>query len=71
MGEHWNQAVGEYVSNRQEFHDALKRKSDEVSERLGIEHDFQPMTPSELRDPTAAAVPLDAISPTIARDAGL
>jgi hypothetical protein len=40
MPEHWNHSVGAYVSNHQEFKDALKRKGDEASERLGTEHRY-------------------------------
>jgi hypothetical protein len=38
---HHNVTVGQVVHNRREFRDALARKSDAVSERLGIAHDFQ------------------------------
>jgi hypothetical protein len=41
MAPHWNNAVGGYVRNLREFDDALKRKSDEMSERLGKEHRFR------------------------------
>jgi hypothetical protein len=40
LAPHWNVALGAYVRNRREFEDGLKRKSDEASERLGIEHRF-------------------------------
>ena len=71
LAEHFNMAAGQYVNNQREFRDALKRRSDEVSERLGIEHDFQPLTAAEVRDHDAHAIPLDTISPIIAKDAGL
>ncbi len=43
MPEHFNHTVGEYVSNSQQFTTALKRKSEEVTIRTGIESTFQPI----------------------------
>lgn len=43
MEPHWNHSVGGYVRNRLDFEDALKRRSDEASERLGTEHRFRPV----------------------------
>lgn len=40
---HWNNTVGQYVSNDREFRDALKRGSEEASVRTGIDHNFQPV----------------------------
>ena len=53
MKEHWNTAVGQYVSNRREFEDGLKRKSEEASTRLGIDHEFVPLSPAEMADASA------------------
>lgn len=39
---HFNYSVGEYVTSRQDFADKLHRKGDAMSERLGIDHDYQP-----------------------------
>ena len=38
---HWNRSVGQWVTSRQDFTDALHRKGDEQSERLGIEHRYE------------------------------
>lgn len=47
MPEHFNLAAGSFVRTEAELKDIYKRKSDEVSERLGIAHDFQPVSQSE------------------------
>lgn len=47
MPEHFNLAAGTFVRNERELQDVYKRKSEEVSERLGIAHDFQPVSQSE------------------------
>jgi putative FmdB family regulatory protein len=55
--EHWNQAVGQYVSNTTQFTDSLKRQSDEMSVRTGMLHDYEPIDPGDLRsDPEAFGV---------------
>lgn len=40
MPAHFNHSVGAFVRNDADFTDALKRKGDEQSERLGIEHRY-------------------------------
>lgn len=47
MPEHFNLAAGAYVRSERELNDVYKRKSEEVSERLGIPHDFQPVSQTE------------------------
>lgn len=47
MPEHFNLAAGAFVRTEQQLNDVYKRKSEEVSERLGIAHDFQPVSQSE------------------------
>jgi hypothetical protein len=54
--EHFNVATGQYVNNTRELRDALARHSDEQSERTGIEHNLEYLTPSEMRDPSAHGV---------------
>jgi hypothetical protein len=39
---HWNRSVGRWVTSRADFVDALHRKGDEQSERLGLEHRYEP-----------------------------
>lgn len=43
MPEHFNDSVGEYVTNERSFKDALKHKSDGMSERLGMDVNYQPI----------------------------
>lgn len=56
MPEHFSHSAGRYVSNERELRDAFKRQSDEVSERLGIEHEMEFLTRAEMADPTAHGV---------------
>jgi putative FmdB family regulatory protein len=37
---HFNYSVGQYVTNQRDFEDKLKRKGEEMSNRLGIEHNY-------------------------------
>jgi DNA-directed RNA polymerase subunit RPC12/RpoP len=64
MKEHWNNAVGQYVSNRQEMSDALKRQSEEASVRTGIDHQYEMVEPADMRDPTAHGVSEDGLEAT-------
>jgi hypothetical protein len=56
MKEHWNNAVGQYVSNRQEMDDALKRQSEAASVRTGVDHEFVRVDPGDMADPRAHGV---------------
>lgn len=54
MPEHFNPSVGQYVTNKQSFTDALKRKSESATLATGIEQTFQPV---DLRtDPSSFGV---------------
>jgi hypothetical protein len=64
MKEHWNQAVGQYVSNHREMDDALKRRSEEASIRTGIDHQYEYLSPAEMKDPSAHGVSEDSLEPT-------
>lgn len=46
MREHFNNSTGTYVSNEHDFTESLKRQSEEASIRTGIEHTFEPVTPT-------------------------
>lgn len=46
---HFNNAVGQYVRNEQEFRDALKRGSEQQSERTGMEHNYTPIDPRDMK----------------------
>lgn len=64
MPEHFNNAVGEFVSSKQQFYDGLKRKSEESYVRTGLEADYQPVDPSDMRDPSAHGVTEDGLEAT-------
>ena len=51
--DHYNHAAGEYVRNRREFEDSLKRQSDEHSERTGIPHEYVPIPAADMVDPSS------------------
>lgn len=54
--EHFNHSVGTYVTNERELRDAIKRKSDEASERNGIEHNLEFMSRADMADMGAHGV---------------
>jgi putative FmdB family regulatory protein len=56
MREHWNTAVGQYVSSRSDMTEALKRQSEEASIRTGIDHQFEMVERADMADPTAHGV---------------
>lgn len=56
MPEHFSHAVGRPVTNLRDLKDALKRKSDDASERNGIEHNMEFLTRAEMMDGTAHGV---------------
>jgi hypothetical protein len=64
MPEHFNNAVGEFITGKQQFYDGLKRKSEEAWARTGLDHDFQPIDPSDMRDPSAHGVTDEGLEAT-------
>jgi len=62
--EHFNNAVGEYVSNSHQMSEALKRKSEEMSVRTGIDHDYQYVEPADMADPSAHGASPDVLEET-------
>ena len=61
LKEHWNAAVGRYVSNRHDMDEALKRQSDEISVRTGIDHQYEYVSPAEMADSSAHGVSEDGL----------
>jgi putative FmdB family regulatory protein len=49
MHEHFNPTVGQVVSSNRQFDDLLKQKSDEATERTGIEHRFVRHDPGDAK----------------------
>lgn len=66
--EHFSTAVGGYVSNDRDLRDALKRMSDEQSERVGMDHNYEYLTRSEMADPTAHGVTEEGLDTTRAHE---
>lgn len=58
MGEHFNHSVGKYVSNKRQFSDELKKRSEADSERLGMPVNYQPV---DLHDAGSLGVESDAL----------
>jgi DNA-directed RNA polymerase subunit RPC12/RpoP len=56
MPDHFNHSLGRYVTNQRDLGDGFKRASDEASERMGIEHNFQPIDRADMADPSAHGV---------------
>ena len=56
---HFNHTTGQVVHNRRDFHDQLKYKNDEMSERTGFESNYQPV---DLRDKEACHVTDEGIN---------
>jgi len=70
MPDHYNVSAGQHVSGERELAEVFKRKSEEATERLGIEHNFKPI---DLRDTEALGVTREGLEEDAARrhDAGL
>src|SRR4051812_21564319 len=49
---HFNHTVGEHVSSSRDFDNALKRKSEEQSERTGMDHSYARLDPGDMPQPT-------------------
>lgn len=64
MPEHFNNAVGDFVTNKQQFYDGLKRQSEEHTIRTGVEHDYQPIDPSDMKDQSAHGVTDEGLDAT-------
>ena len=49
MHEHWNHSAQAPVSSVRQHNEMLKKQSDEASERLGMDHNFESIPIHELR----------------------
>jgi hypothetical protein len=72
FAEHFNHSIGQYVNNNREFTDGLKRQSAEATERIGMNVDLQPLSPSEMAEASAHGVTEEGLyeSRKAMRDAG-
>jgi DNA-directed RNA polymerase subunit RPC12/RpoP len=64
LQEHWNTAVGQYVKNERDMSEALKRQSEAMSIRTGIDHDYQYVDPADMKEAGAHGVNEDTLEPT-------
>lgn len=61
---HFNFSVGQHVSSESEMREILRKQSDDQSERTGIAHNYEYITPSDLRTappPVSAPSHLDRL----------
>lgn len=47
--EHFNQSVGQYVTSDAQFRNELKVASDEASQRMGFDVNYQPLDPADTK----------------------
>lgn len=62
--EHFNHSIGRYVHNEREIKDTLARQSDAASARLGIDHNFEYLSPADMSDRSAHGVTDDGMEET-------
>ena len=61
MSEHWNTALGNYVSNERQFKDGLKIASENATMLTGVEHNYQPV---DLKDTKRLGVTEEGLDAT-------
>jgi hypothetical protein len=64
MAEHFSHTVGGYVNNERQLRDALKEMSDTESERVGMDHNYEYLTRSEMADASAHGVTDEGLDST-------
>lgn len=62
--EHFNTSTGTYVTNERQLRDVLKVQSEETSHRLGIEHNFEYLSPHDMADSSAHGVTEEGLDAT-------
>ena len=62
--EHFNHSIGQYVTNERQLRDAIKRQSDEASERNGIETNLEFVSRADMADSTAHGVTEEGLDTT-------
>jgi hypothetical protein len=60
--EHFNLATNSYVNNEREVKDTLKRQSDELSVRTGMDHSYEYLSPADMQDVAARGVTSEGLS---------
>jgi hypothetical protein len=64
MAEHFSHTVGGYVNNERQLRDALKEMSDTESERVGMDHNYEYLTRSEMADASVHGVTEEGLETT-------
>ena len=64
LPEHFNHSVGSYVSNERQLRDALKVISDEQSARVGMDHNYEYLSPADMADASAHGVTEEGLDDT-------
>ena len=62
--EHFNNSTGTYVNTERELRDHLKFMSDEESARIGMDHNYEYLSPADMQDPAAHGVTEEGLDST-------
>lgn len=62
--EHFNHSVGMHVTNERQLRDALKVASEEASHRLGVDHNYEYLSPADMADASAHGVTGEGLDAT-------
>jgi hypothetical protein len=64
MPEHFNYSVGQYVTNDHALKEEFKRLSEEQSARVGMDHDYEYVSPADMADMSAHGVTEEGLDDT-------
>src|SRR5579872_2874780 len=64
MPEHFNHSIGGYVNNERDLRDALKRRSEEESERVGVDHNYEYVSRADMADASSHGVTDEGLDTT-------
>ena len=64
MQEHYNHSIGQFVTNKQQFYDGLKRQGEIASLHSGLDTDYQPIDPTDMKDPSSHGVTEEGLEET-------
>jgi hypothetical protein len=61
--EHFNASTGTFVTNERALRDDLKRQSDSESQRTGLDHNYEYLSPADMADATSRGVTVEGLRP--------
>jgi hypothetical protein len=64
VAEHFNLSTGTYVTNEHALREDLKRQSDSESERTGLDHHYEYLSPADMADAAARGVTEEGLRPS-------